>query len=101
MRPASVRVVDGIHRDPADHEIRLAEGTEREPFLARVREGLVAAAGPRDRPDRRPTGRMEGAELPRGELDDRAVALAHDDRLRARRAHETAAVPGHRFDVVD
>src|SRR6266571_4243829 len=44
VRPASMGMVDGIHRHAAHGEDRLAEGSEREPLLPRAVEGLVAVA---------------------------------------------------------
>src|SRR2546429_2253537 len=84
VRSASMRMVDGIHRDPADLEVGLAEGLEGEPFLAGLCEGLVPAARACDRADRRAAIRMERSELARRQLDDGPISLAHDDGLRAR-----------------
>src|SRR5438876_5256994 len=96
-----MRVVDRIHRDPADVKGRLAERLIREPLLAGLREGLVSTARARDRADRGPAVRMERVELSGGQLDDRSLGLADDDGLRPRGADELPSVPGHRFHVVD
>src|SRR5256885_6056255 len=101
VRPATMRVVDGIHRHAAHGEDRLAERSEGEPFLPRPVEGLVASARARDGADRGPTVRMEGAEMSRRKLNDGPVSLAHHDGLGTRGAHEATAVPGRRLDVVD
>src|SRR2546427_63836 len=94
-------MVHGVHRNAAHVECGLAEGAVREPLLARFREGLVTAAGTRDRADRRAAIRVERVELSRGKLDHRAFGLADDDGLRSGSPHELPSVPGHRFDVVD
>src|SRR3989454_11544589 len=99
--PAAVRVVHGVYRNAADVEDGLAERAVRDPLLARLRERLVSAARARDRADRRAAIRMKCVELPRGQLDDCAFALADDDGLRPGGADEPPSVPGHRFDVVD
>src|SRR5207249_457872 len=96
-----MRVVDWIHRDPADVKGRLAERLIREPLLASLREGLVSTARSRDRADRGPAVRMERVELSGRTLDDRSLGLADDDGLRPRGADELPSVPGHRFHVVD
>src|SRR2546430_5217933 len=57
--PASMRMVDGVHRHAAHGEVRFAERSEGEPLLPRPVEGLVAAARARDGADRRPAIRME------------------------------------------
>src|SRR5947208_11061765 len=101
VRPASVGMVDGVHRHAAHDEVCLAERSEGEPLLPRAVEGLVAAARARDGADRGPAIRMEGAELSRGELNDGPVSLAHHDGLGTRGPHESTAIPGHRLDVVD
>src|SRR6266550_1002678 len=101
VRPATMGMVDGIHRHAAHGEDRLAERSEGEPFLPRPVEGLVASARARDGADRRPTVRMEGAEMSRRKLNDGPVSLAHHDGLGTRGAHEATAVPGRRLDVVD
>src|SRR5207249_1033668 len=44
VRSASVGMVDGIHRDPADLEVGFAERSEGEPLLSGAREGLVPRA---------------------------------------------------------
>src|SRR5207247_83490 len=101
VRSASMRMVDGIHRDPADLEVGLAEGLEGEPFLAGFCEGLVPAARAGDRADRRAAIRMERSELARRQLDAGPISLAHDDGLRARGADEAAPVSRHRLEIVD
>src|SRR5436309_7008645 len=101
VRSASMRMVDGIHRDPADLEVGLAEGLEGEPFLAGFCEGLVPAARAGDRADRRAAIGMERSELARRQLDDGPISLAHDDGLRARGADEAAPVSRHRLEIVD
>src|SRR5438552_2161442 len=91
VRSASVGMVDGIHRDPADLEVGLAERSEGEPLLAGAREGLVPAACACDRADRRAAVRMEGSELARRQLHDGPISLAHDHGLRAGGADEALA----------
>src|SRR2546429_273965 len=101
VRSASMRMVGGIHRDPADLEVGLAEGLEGKPFLAGLCEGLVPAARAGDRADCRAAIRMERSELARRQLDDGPISLAHDDGLRARGADEAAPVSRHRLEIVD
>src|SRR5437762_541106 len=101
VRSASMRMVDGIHRDPADLEVGLAEGLEGKPFLAGLCEGLVPAARAGDRADCRAAIGMERSELARRQLDDGPISLAHDDGLRARGADEAAPVSRHRLEIVD
>src|SRR5256885_14378821 len=52
VRPATMGMVDGIHRHTAHDEVRLAERSEGEPLLPRSVEGLVAAARARNGADR-------------------------------------------------
>src|SRR5437773_10058490 len=101
VRSASMRMVDGIHRDPADLEVGLAEGLEGKPFLAGLCEGLVPAARAGDRADCRAAIGMERAELARRQLDDGPISLADDDGLRSRGADEAAPVSRHRLALVD
>src|SRR6266508_3347156 len=100
MGTAAVGMVDRVHRDPADVEHRLAEGTVREPLLPRLREGLVAAARAGDRADRGATLPVERVELTGRELHDRTLTMAHHDRLGAGGADEPTSVSGPRLDVV-
>src|SRR5207247_9779187 len=58
VRSTSMRMVDGIHRDPADLEVGLAEGLEGELFFAGLCQGLVPAFRVCDRADRRASYRM-------------------------------------------
>src|SRR5438445_7063829 len=90
-----------FHRYAADYEHRLAEGTEREPLLARLRERLVAPARARDGANHRAAIRVEAMELARRKLIDRSVAVAHRDGLGPCGTDESATVPGPRLDVVD
>src|SRR5256712_2467890 len=101
MGAAAMGMIHRIHRDAADLEHRLAEGTEREPLLARFRERLVAPARARNRANHRAAIRVEAMELARRKLNDRSVAVAHHDGLGPCGTHESATVPGPCLDVVD
>src|SRR5256712_4016237 len=101
MGAAAMGMIHRVHRDAANLEHRLAEGTEREPLLARFRERLVAPARARNRANHRAAIRVEAMELARRKLNDRSVAVTHHDGLGPCGTDESATVPGPRLDVVD
>src|SRR3989449_10816748 len=101
MGAAAMGMIHRVHRDAANLEHRLAEGTEREPLLARFRERLVAPARARNGANHRAAIRVEAMELARRKLNDRSVAVTHHHGLGPCGTDESATVPGPRLDVVD
>src|SRR5437773_11411886 len=101
VRSASVGMVDGIHRDPANLEVGLAERSEGEPLLAGAREGFGPAARAGYGARGRAAVGIEGSELARRQLHDGPISLAHDHGLRAGGANEAAPVSRHRLEIVD